>query len=201
MSFALMAFIAKQLRASEDALPDGAADPGPPPVFRGGPVFSAAELQEAEEDEADEIFLGPIRIRGIRERPTPPLGGSAHCSGGLYSVRPPLLREVVFCQRRWGTDPAAHSSRGPKFVPRIPYIVDTCCCQSSGYLHTSMGSASASARCLYVRPAASRAAGKITMMPRPASRCGRDDWVQSASVIAGHPNTTAQVCLMIPAAC
>ena len=76
MSFALMAFIAKQLRASEDALPDGAVDPGPPPVFRGGPVFSEAELREPEAEEVDEVFLEPIRIRGIRLRPPPPSGGS-----------------------------------------------------------------------------------------------------------------------------
>ena len=76
MSFALMAFIAKQLRASEDALPDGAVDPGPPPVFRGGPVFSEAELREPEAEEVDEVFLGPIRIRGIRPQPPPPSGGS-----------------------------------------------------------------------------------------------------------------------------
>ena len=76
MSFALMAFIAKQLRASEDALPDGAADPGPAPVFRGGPVFTAAELAEPQDEDLEEVFLGPIRIRGIRARPVPPLGGN-----------------------------------------------------------------------------------------------------------------------------
>ena len=78
LAFALMAFIAKQLRASEDALPDGAADPGPLPVFRGGPVFSSEELRDTnEEDETAEVFLGPIRFRGIRARPTPPPGGNA----------------------------------------------------------------------------------------------------------------------------
>ena len=77
MTFARMAFIAKQLRASEDALPYGAADPGPSMVFRGGPVFSAEDLREPEKEDTKDVFLSPIRIRGVRLRPLPPTGENA----------------------------------------------------------------------------------------------------------------------------
>ena len=64
LTYALMAYIAKQLRAAEDALPSPDPEPAAPPTFQGGPAFSAAELQADEEE--PEVFIGPIRIRGVR---------------------------------------------------------------------------------------------------------------------------------------
>ncbi len=42
-------------------------------------MFTAAELAEPLEEEIEEVFFGPIRIRGIRARPDPPSGGNAPC--------------------------------------------------------------------------------------------------------------------------
>ena len=71
MAFALMKFKAKQLRASEDALPDAAADPVQAPVYRGGPVFTAQDLQEPDKDESEEVY-GGILIIVLRIRTTVP---------------------------------------------------------------------------------------------------------------------------------
>ena len=66
LSFSLMAFVAKQLRASEDALPDLPGLNLPAAPFRGGNLFTDHELKNWDMEE--EAFIGPIRIRGIRPK-------------------------------------------------------------------------------------------------------------------------------------
>ncbi len=71
LTFALMAFIGKQLRVAEDALPDESL-PMPPAVVPGaelGGLFTEAELARWEADQEEELFVGPIRIRGRRPAP------------------------------------------------------------------------------------------------------------------------------------
>lgn len=65
LTFALMGFVAKQLRAAEDAM---IAEPRGdiPPPFTPGPVFTVTELVEWEKDEEEAVFVGPIRVRGVR---------------------------------------------------------------------------------------------------------------------------------------
>ena len=65
LSFALMGFIARQLRVAEEAIP-------PPPmgdtpmhecVPLGGKPFTEIELAEWDKEEAEEpLFVGPIRL-------------------------------------------------------------------------------------------------------------------------------------------
>ena len=69
LTFTLISFIAKQLRAAEDALPDIPGDNPHPTPFTGGNVFTPPELQNW--DEPEELFVGPIRFRGIRPAPKP----------------------------------------------------------------------------------------------------------------------------------
>ena len=69
LTFTLMSFVARQLRAAEDALPDlpGLNDPNPP--FKGGDIFTPNDLKNWDVEE--EPFVGPIRFRGIRPLPPP----------------------------------------------------------------------------------------------------------------------------------
>ena len=60
VTFALMNYVAKQLRAAEDALPEG---PGPSPVgppCLGGPVFADVELDGWDQEE--EYIAPPVRV-------------------------------------------------------------------------------------------------------------------------------------------
>ena len=79
LTFALMAFVAKQLRAAEDAIAQDEAD-GPPdcPPFQGGNVFADKELASWDTHTEEMVFIGPIRrgIRIIRERPPSSGGGN-----------------------------------------------------------------------------------------------------------------------------
>ena len=76
LTFALMAFVARQLRASEDALLGGVEE-GPMPPFRGGAVFATAELANWEKDEEEETMVGPIRVRVKVARPVKQAGAQA----------------------------------------------------------------------------------------------------------------------------
>lgn len=97
LTFALMAFVAKQLKAAEDARqhiplhPDQFAAPN-------GPVFSPAELNVWDEEQDLPLFVGPIRITS-----KPPKLRNALAPGGpLHNV----LSGVV------QTGDTATSSRG-----------------------------------------------------------------------------------------
>ena len=63
-----MAHVARQLRAAEDALPDLSVGDEQAEPFVGGPLFSDKELSVWEEGE-EEMFVGPVRIRGARPQP------------------------------------------------------------------------------------------------------------------------------------
>ena len=76
LTFALMAFVARQLRASEDALPGGVEE-GPAPPFRGGEVFATTELANWEKDAEEETMVGPIRVRVKVARPVQQKGAQA----------------------------------------------------------------------------------------------------------------------------
>lgn len=65
LSFALMTYVAKQLRAAEDAIAEPNIVDLMAPPFMGGDAFSPAELAQWE-DEEEEVFIGPVRIRGVR---------------------------------------------------------------------------------------------------------------------------------------
>ena len=71
MTYALMQYVARQLRAAEDALPEGLDEPVLGPPCLGGSVFNDVEMEGWDQEE--EFFVGPIRIRGIRpiKPPTP----------------------------------------------------------------------------------------------------------------------------------
>ena len=71
LTFALMAFVARQLRASEDALPDAPEEQATPPPFRGGAVFSPSELEAWGNEDEEEAMVGPIRIRVVRPKQQP----------------------------------------------------------------------------------------------------------------------------------
>ena len=51
LTFALMAFVAKQLRAAEDAIAEPSGVELLPPPFTGGEVFTAMELAQLEKEE------------------------------------------------------------------------------------------------------------------------------------------------------
>jgi hypothetical protein len=81
LTFALMSFVAKQLRAAEDAIMQSPpVEPSPP--FLPGPVFSATELQAWEQWSDDTLFCGPIKIR---TRPAP-INGAGSAIGRCRSV-------------------------------------------------------------------------------------------------------------------
>ena len=71
LSFALIAFVAKQLRAAEDAVPqeEPTTHPVPPPC-RGGPLFSDRELSGWEETNEESPFIGPLRRIVVRPKPS-----------------------------------------------------------------------------------------------------------------------------------
>jgi hypothetical protein len=81
LTFALMSFVAKQLRAAEDAIMQ-TPPTEPPPPFQPGPVFSAPELQAWEQWSDETLFCGPIRIR---TRPVPTKGAGV-ASGPSNSI-------------------------------------------------------------------------------------------------------------------
>ena len=73
LTFASMAFIAKQLRAAEEAIPqDDITSPPNNPPFQGGNLFEEKELAGWETVTEETVFIGPIRrgIRITRERPS-----------------------------------------------------------------------------------------------------------------------------------
>ena len=76
LTWALMAFIAKQLKAAEEVILVGEAPPEIQPVAL-GPVFDAPELVVWDADTEDPVFVGPIRIRGVRPRADPAVAGVA----------------------------------------------------------------------------------------------------------------------------
>ena len=129
LTFALMAFVAKQLRAAEDALPEPEGEEVAPPVFRGGPVFSPVELTEWDRTDEEETMVGPIRVRVIRPGKRP--GGSASQGGPVGSPpdameqEQPLGAELPpgFQAPEWGQQSVAatEQSRGRKRPPpRLP---------------------------------------------------------------------------------
>ena len=67
LSFALMAYVAKQLRGADEAtvLLQTALESAP---FQPCPAFSPAELGAWEGVEEEPLFLGPIRIAGFQRR-------------------------------------------------------------------------------------------------------------------------------------
>ena len=71
LTFTLMAFVAKQLRAAEDASPHlpGVNQIATP--FRGGNLFTEQDLKNWDTEE--EVFIGPIRVRGVRPKDPLPL--------------------------------------------------------------------------------------------------------------------------------
>ena len=67
-----MAFVAKQLRAAEDAQPLALEEPSQlPPPFQGGALFGPQDLAGWDESVEEDVFIGPIRrsLRIKRERP------------------------------------------------------------------------------------------------------------------------------------
>lgn len=68
VTYALMQYVTRQLRAAEDALSEGPDEPVLGPPCRGGPVFGDEEMKGWDTEE--EFFVGPIRIRGIRPKPS-----------------------------------------------------------------------------------------------------------------------------------
>jgi hypothetical protein len=74
LTFALMSFVSQQLLAGEEALLDLPSEPISAPLFRGGPVFTAQELEDGAQLEAEDLpagFCGPIRIRTWHPCPNP----------------------------------------------------------------------------------------------------------------------------------
>ena len=68
LTWALMAFITKQLKAAEDVVFAGDNPPDVQPVAL-GPVFDAPELIAWDAETEDSVFVGPICIRGVRPQP------------------------------------------------------------------------------------------------------------------------------------
>jgi hypothetical protein len=66
LAFPLVRFIARQLRASDDAMPMVEEEDVAGPPFRGGPVFGDAELRGWEEEDCEIVHVGPIRVRRPR---------------------------------------------------------------------------------------------------------------------------------------
>ena len=70
LTFALMSFIAKQLRAAKEAQPqEDTEDNTSRPTFQGGAVFKETELAGWEESTEKAVFVGRIRrfFRVVRE--------------------------------------------------------------------------------------------------------------------------------------
>ena len=65
LTFALMAFIAKQLKVAQDVLLGEAPGDAQAAVAL-GPVFAAPELVAWESEDPDPVFVGPVRFRGVR---------------------------------------------------------------------------------------------------------------------------------------
>ena len=72
LTFALMAFIAKQLKVAQDVLLGDIRGDAQAAVAL-GPVFAAPELVAWESEDPDPVFVGPVRFGGVR--PTVQRGG------------------------------------------------------------------------------------------------------------------------------
>ena len=96
LAFALMVFVARQLRASEDALPDVVAADQASPPFTGGEVFTPLELAAWEgATEEEEVRVGPIRVR----------------------VRPGTARPSPLAPRIGGSPVGGHRTAIPQLAP------------------------------------------------------------------------------------